>query len=1085
MNKRYQIIKKLGAGGMGEVFLAYDRLNIKNVALKKILFHTHGDAHKDSLSRRESFAHEFALLASLRHPYIISVLDYGFDESGSPFFTMELVDNPLSLLESVDHVILGKKIDVLLEILQALNYLHHRKVTHRDLKPGNILIGENGAKLLDFGLAQEAQTQLKKSDEISGTLAYMAPEILSGNGFSSASDLYALGLIAYEILLGRHPYKGDNFADIIQKVLYLPLDVTSIENPLVAQTVERLLEKNPLKRLNALETIEAFCQAIDRHLPAETQLIRDSYLTTARFVGREKEIKTVLDSLSSLKTNGGQFYLVAGENGVGKTRFLNELAILGLVRKTLVLRGRATNEGASSLHLFRPVLRYLALNVDVTIPEAMILQDVVPDIQTLLNLAPLDDAAHLPPPQAKQRLINCIVGLFKRLQQKTILILEDIHWANESYELLNRLVDELKDLPLIILASYRIEEQPALEKAFSQAQNILISKFTKAEVQVLSDAILGSAATNSDIPNLLEFQSGGNAFFIIELIRTLADTAGSLESIGKMTLPLEFFDGGIQTMIDKHLSHLDSASRQVMVWAAIAGQELDLDLLYHAFGRETVDIFLLNGEDTRIIQVQQESWQFSQDRLRRALLKKLDNAELSQLHREVALAIEATKPNLNILAAKLAHHWQQAEDPLKERTYTKIAAEQALKIGIYVQAIPALERALTLYTAELSEEAATIKEHLDVHLLYCSALLATKGQAAIEVITAYDVARSLAEKLGPTPETGNIYFGMAVFYFTRGRLQTARSLLHQTLQLADHYADDEMRMQASMSMSNVLFWMGELPQSLDFSANVIRYYDASNTQEFNVRYAQNPRITTMNSRVWANWLMGHPALAHSLAKETLTLAEALAHPFNKAISLQILAFLHLYQHDAQACYESAQALLSFAQTHGFMVYKILGDIFSTWALAKIDPDTGIGNFKTALGHWEGMGAKLGNSIFFALLAELYLEHKDFTALGTTLDAAFLHAEQTSEKVYLAELYRVRGLAYFEQGKSHEAHIALDQARKIAHDQGAVILELRALINLATHAPSASVVSRMAELLGQFDEQDKQELVIRTAQTFLP
>jgi predicted ATPase len=292
-------------------------------------------------------------------------------------------------------------------------------------------------------------------------------------------------------------------------------------------------------------------------------------------------------------------------------------------------------------------------------------------------------------------------------------------------------------------------------------------------------------------------------------------------------------------------------------------------------------------------------------------------------------------------------------------------------------------------------------------------------------------------------------------------------------------------MQVSMSMSNVLFWMGELPRSLDFSADVVRYYEASNTQEFNVRYAQNPRITTMNSRVWSTWLMGHPTRAKNLADETITLADALAHPFNKAISIQILAFLHLYRHDAQACYTAAQELMSFAQKHGFMIYSVLGDIFSGWALAEIEPETGIDKFKAAMGRWEGMGAKLGNSIFFALLAELYLRGRDFTALHAALDAGFAHVEQTSEKVYLAELYRVRGTAYFEQGNSVEAKIALEQARKIAQDQSAVMLELRALITLALQSPSDEVTGRMAELLSQVDPKDWQEPVILTAQSFLP
>ncbi len=247
VGKRYQIIEELGAGSMGKVFPAQDRLTGQLVAVKQVnvpaaqLEHESRASHSDP---RMALAQEFRILASLRHPNNISVLDYGFDEDRQPYATMELLDHAVTIFDAGKNQPLEANLDLLIQILQALMYLHRRGVLHRDLKASNVLVVNDVVKLLDFGLS--IMSEQSTSGEIAGTPNYMAPELWLGKSSTKGSDLYAVDVVGYRLIAGRMPFDSSSIHQLYHEVQTIVPDLDALgDNAVIKFVIGRLLEKTP------------------------------------------------------------------------------------------------------------------------------------------------------------------------------------------------------------------------------------------------------------------------------------------------------------------------------------------------------------------------------------------------------------------------------------------------------------------------------------------------------------------------------------------------------------------------------------------------------------------------------------------------------------------------------------------------------------------------------------------------------------------------------------------------------------------------------------------------------------------------
>jgi tetratricopeptide (TPR) repeat protein len=704
IGRRYRLEQTLGRGAMGTVYRAVDRLNGQTVALKRVIatLDSMPDHHSDmsTVSFRVMLANEFQTLASLRHPHIISVLDYGFDSEKHPYFTMSLVQHPQTVTEYGMGRSTDIKITLLIEILQALDYLHRHGIVHRDLKPDNALVtAEEGVKVLDFGLAM-LHEQIEESDLVAGTLAYMAPELLLGEQATQRSDLYAVGIIGYELFAGHHPFPAEHAGQLVQNILYSPADLDELDvEPEIAFVIGRLIDKAPEMRYSsASEVIAALCEASRRPLPYETLELRDSYLQAAKFVGRAKEMNQLTHALQTTLGGKGSLWMVGGESGVGKSRLLDELRTRALVQGMLVLRGQAVSGGGLPYQLWREPLRRLILVSNVDPLDASILKEIVADAEILLEkplspIMPLEGAAH------QQRLFGAINSLFQLQQQPILLVLEDLQWTSESLDVLKQLANIVHDLPVMIVGSYRIEERPTLPDELPGANVLRLERLEPFAIAELSESMLGVAGRQRDIVDLLTTQTRGNVFFMIEVVRALADSVGRLTEIGMLPIPQQLTVGGIRNVIARRLNFVPVEARPLLNIAAAAGRTLDLKLL-QLISNQDLEDWLAVCANSMVLEVQDGNWHFPYDELRYLLLSDLETSQQSLVYRTVAEAVEQVYPNSPEHAFILTQHWSQAGDQSKEQHYAKLAGEYALRISALQEAITYLSRALALLEAQ-------------------------------------------------------------------------------------------------------------------------------------------------------------------------------------------------------------------------------------------------------------------------------------------------------------------------------------------------------------------------------------------------
>ena len=276
INDRYKIIRTIGEGGMANVYLAHDTILNRDVAVKVL----RGDLADDEKFIRR-FQREAIAASSLTHPNIVEIYDVGEDD-GNYYIVMEYVDGKTlkSLIKKRGALTLPEVVDIMLQLTSAIACAHESFIIHRDIKPQNVLILDNGvAKITDFGIAMALNSnELTQTNSVMGSVHYLPPEQANGTGATMKSDIYSLGILMYELLTGKVPFKGENAVEIAIKQMKDDIPSITLDHPEIPQSIENIVlkacAKNPDNRYdNVMDMYKDIEVALEPEHANDTKLV--------------------------------------------------------------------------------------------------------------------------------------------------------------------------------------------------------------------------------------------------------------------------------------------------------------------------------------------------------------------------------------------------------------------------------------------------------------------------------------------------------------------------------------------------------------------------------------------------------------------------------------------------------------------------------------------------------------------------------------------------------------------------------------------------------------------------------------------
>ena len=785
---------------MGTVMRTLDRLTGETVALKRVRVNlelqlTDSIAPQHGVNQlRTAMAKEFEILARLRHPHIISVLDYGFDAEQQPYYTMTYLPEGETILEAGALLSVTEKVELVEQLLHGLAYLHRRNILHRDIKPENVLVTNREVKLLDFGLSQ----RIKEEDVMGGSPFYLAPELIDGGDASRSSDLYAVGVLLYQLLVNKHPF-GAFDAGFYQRLMTKEPAWEAVPAALRPILAKLLCKKSDERYQNGQPLLNDLAAALGNQESIETAAMRESYLQAAQFIGREQEIADLSKALDQLVAHSGSAWLIGGESGVGKSRLIDELRIMALVNQVSVLQGAAVEDGGLPFQIWRQPIRQLVIRQEIDDLTASVLETIVPDLSALIN-RPISPAPPLEGPDGQRRLFNFILQLFRKISRPTLLILDDLQWAVDGVHILKQLNRIVKESPLMIIATFRDDEMPKLPQMVPGMTRIKLNPLSSSEISRLTVSMLGTAGEQTELIEHLQKETEGNAFFLVEIVRSLAEEAGRLSAIGQKPLPETIIPQGIEMIVERRLKKLPPETHRLLFLAALAGLQLDIPLLSYLFAEIDIDSWLSTCSDAALVSIEDNQWVFAHTKLRQAIINRFDSADRIAGHAEIARAIGETTRHDPASAAATAYHWEAAGNWEK-------AQSENVRAGEYAASQYANEDAIRFYSRafELLPEGEWDKQF--ECLLRREQLYDLKGERDLQQAD-LERLKKLADQLGDPQKEILVSLREAELQINLADRITASTSLPHLIKKADSLGEKVLIIDACLLLCEALIGLG-------------------------------------------------------------------------------------------------------------------------------------------------------------------------------------------------------------------------------------------------------------------------------------
>jgi predicted ATPase len=1084
----YDILGELGRGGMGIVYEARDTQLDRQVALKFLPLE-----YADDRARLERFRREARTASALNHPHICTVHALG-EHQGRPFIVMELIEGftlqtlLLRLLE------IEEAARMFGQAAQALAAAHAEGVVHRDIKPENIMVRDDGyVKVLDFGLARRLPTLSPQAAVVErdtdpgallGTVGYMSPEQTNGLPADSASDVFSLGVVLYQTLTGRHPFEADSALATLHAIVKSQPVPPSRLRPEIPKALEALIEamlhKDGRLRPTAADVATAL-QTLARG--GGPRVVRSA---SRPIVHRERELDALRAALHEADAGCGSLICVAGEPGIGKTTlvegFLDELTKSD--RECMVARGRCS-ERLAGTEAYLPVLDALGdlLRADASGSAARLMKIVAPtwyaQISRAAHAASAMTEYDLSRAASQQAMLREFYGFLEEASRlgPVVLFFDDVHWADLStVDLLAHFGRLCRELRVLAVVTYRPTELLLGPHPFHRVRQELQARGACSEISVSFlgrqdvGRFLSLAFPNHDFPedfaDLIFGRTEGSPLFMADLLRDLQSRGVIAESNGRWALARALPDlqqdlpESVRSMIQRKLDRLQPEERRLLAAASVQGHEFDSAVVADALQQQAADVEerlqaleRIHGLVRRIRECEFPDrtltvrYAFVHILYQQALYGEISPSRRAALSAALAAALERRQGDGTSAAAELACLYEVGRDFARSARQFHRAAQNAAYVFAHHEAVELARRGLRLLqSVPDSAERNTLELKLQTTL--GMQLQVTDGFAAREARQAYRRARELCRDAADSAPLFPVLWGLWLYSKVRSELARAQDMANELRDLSHQLQDLDLVLQSHQALGMTAFCRGLQTEAVHHVEQVTALYDAERHRTHSFMFGQDPAVICKGYGAVALWLLGYADQAERQSEEAIRMSRGLS-PTSQAVALHFAAMLHQLRRDAPRVLACAEESTSIAVEHGFSFWLAGGNVLCGWALAVNGAaDEGVELLQRGLRDWMATDSVTYQTYFLGLLGEVLhgLRRTDEGLL--VIEEALALVEQTGERLYEAELRRVRGELLLMQSGAAEAEQCFQHALAVARDQHAIGLELRAAVSAA-------------------------------------
>lgn len=742
--KQYKIVELLGSGGMGEVHKAFDSVLEREVAIKIMHRHLLNDQKTDA-----RFMQEARAAARLVHPNIVTIHEVGKAKCGR-YIVMEYVNGmPLTRLLSAEEKLKPElAIKLTIQILSGLFCAHSMGILHRDIKPDNVLVANDIAKILDFGIAKiTAKPGLTLAGDILGTVEYMAPEQMLGEALDHRCDIYSTGVVLYQILTQRLPFVGENPVAVLYKILNEDPVPPSYYNREVGQELDQVvlkaISKSPEERW---ETASAFSDALEAilrsgtypALPLQTDEFDELSDLTAEsddvhqrsdnklrsvFIGRDKEFKRLVNLFSQTSRGQGQTVIITGEAGVGKSTVASRLRDYAQQNEAWVLYGACLyQEGMDAYLPYIDALRGFFSKDSPRLPEKdrlelkRMVQEQVPLLLEFTerfqtNFGPRISPADRQGDSQKDNMFEGIYQLISLLStmKPLVLIIDDLHWADEaSLRLFHYLSRHITGARVLLLGISRTERydlqrdgKPAMivdmlarVRREGTCEQITLYRLSRESCDRIIDKTISPALFTEEFYELIYSETKGNPLFILETLKSLRDSGTIFFKEGAWYNKQVGFETAVPHRVEdvfiRRLNALNDDEREILQVAAVIGYKFDASQLSKLL--EITKIRLLKNlqrveRELQILTSTEQGFKFDHPMLRDLLYNETPMALRREYHLMIASDMETIhNGDYGALVGEVAQHLRRGGEHGKAAPLLYQAALRSFKLGAYREA---------------------------------------------------------------------------------------------------------------------------------------------------------------------------------------------------------------------------------------------------------------------------------------------------------------------------------------------------------------------------------------------------------------